>query len=209
MAAWTICRRSSWKQWLRDCRSYPRTSAGFQRWSSKTKRVFWCSPAMRPPWLTRLTKSLATLRWPGDLDSWAMSERERFSRLRKMCGSCARCCRSDAVLARTVVATGLWPVARTQEDRPTGRWLHQLPNAIERVQVNMVRPTATQFRADQAHRIILSSGHQLRHALFGLLYARDLQQITAIRIGDAKFNVIAGQCEFVDGFAVIFAQFYV
>jgi hypothetical protein len=35
----------------------------------------------------------------------------------------------------------------------------------------MVRAAANQFLADQAHRIAVSSGHQLRDALFALLYA--------------------------------------
>ena len=72
-----------------------------------------------------------------------------------------------------------------------------------RFEGDMVRPAATQFRADQADRIILSSGHQLRHALFGLLYARDLQKITAIRVRDPKFHIIAGQRDFVHRLTVV------
>jgi len=73
------------------------------------------------------------------------------------------------------VATDLWPSNAGEEDRPRAVATGD-PNAVERVQVNN-GVVAQLVLADQAHRIVVSSGINCGTG-FRRLYNVDFQEIT-------------------------------
>src|SRR6266446_5607483 len=72
--------------------------------------------------------------------------------------------------------SSLGPVGMTKACSDQSPWLQQSVNTIDGAQINMMRSSAHEFFAHQAHRIVAARRHQLRHAFLTRFAARDFER---------------------------------
>ena len=73
----------------------------------------------------------------------------------------------------------------------------------------MMRSSAHEFFAHQAHRIVAAPRHQLRHAFLTRFAARNFEEIAALGMGHNELHFTRVQNDFADRLAGSLAQFYV
>src|SRR6266480_4112293 len=71
----------------------------------------------------------------------------------------------------------------------------------------MMRPSAHEFFAHQAYRIVAARRHQLRHAFLARFTARNLEEIAALCTSHDKLHLTRVQNDFTDRLASSLAQF--
>ena len=73
----------------------------------------------------------------------------------------------------------------------------------------MMRSSAHEFFAHQAHRIVAARRHQLRHAFLTRFAARDFEKIGALGTGHNELHFARVQNNFANRLAGYLAQFHV